>query len=108
MPVNGPFAMWMLPPDRSADILGPGPGQPGTHEPHGEERQMFHALRLSGLRLDRIARLAAALLVAAALIWSSGARAAEPITIGFGMALTGGLAAIGKTALLAMQIWEAD
>src|SRR5277367_1844813 len=60
------------------------------------------------LRLDRVVRLAATLLVAAALIWSSGARAAEPITIGFGMALTGGLAAIGKTALLAMQIWEAD
>ena len=55
-----------------------------------------------------MARLAASVLVAAGLIWSSGARAAEPITIGFGMALTGGLAAIGKTALLAMQIWEAD
>jgi branched-chain amino acid transport system substrate-binding protein len=36
------------------------------------------------------------------------ARAAEPITIGFGMALTGGLAAIGKSALLAMQIWQDD
>src|SRR5438874_456711 len=35
-------------------------------------------------------------------------RAAEPITIGFGMALTGGLAAAGKTALLAMQIWQDD
>jgi branched-chain amino acid transport system substrate-binding protein len=69
---------------------------------------MLHVLRLAGLGLDRVARLAATLLVAAALIWSSGARAAEPITIGFGMALTGGLAAIGKTALLAMQIWEAD
>jgi branched-chain amino acid transport system substrate-binding protein len=34
------------------------------------------------------------------------ARAAEPIKIGFGMALTGGLAASGKAALLAMQIWE--
>jgi hypothetical protein len=30
--------------------------------------------------------------------------AAEPITIGFGMALTGGLAAIGKSALLGMRI----
>src|SRR5215470_2930135 len=35
-------------------------------------------------------------------------RAAEPITIGFGMALTGGLAAAGKSALLAMQIWRDD
>lgn len=30
----------------------------------------------------------------------------QPITIGFGMALTGGLAAGGKSALLAMQIWQ--
>jgi len=36
------------------------------------------------------------------------ARAADPITIGFGMALTGGLAPNGKAALLAMQIWEED
>src|SRR5215208_5007269 len=49
----------------------------------------------------------AAVLVAGFLA-SSAARAAEPITIGFGMALTGELAAIGKSALLAMQIWEAD
>jgi branched-chain amino acid transport system substrate-binding protein len=37
-----------------------------------------------------------------------GARAADPITIGFGMALTGGLAPNGKAALLAMQIWEEE
>jgi len=36
------------------------------------------------------------------------ARAAEPISIGFGMALTGGLAGAGKSALLAMQIWQED
>ena len=36
------------------------------------------------------------------------AQAETPITIGFGMALTGGLAPNGKAALLAMQIWEAD
>ena len=53
------------------------------------------------------ARVAAA--VCAAFILSAGAaRAAEPITIGFGMALTGGLAAGGKSALLAMQIWRDD
>ena len=33
---------------------------------------------------------------------------AKPLTIGFGMALTGGLAPNGKAALLAMQIWEQD
>ncbi len=36
------------------------------------------------------------------------APAAEPIKIGFGMGLTGGLAASGKAALLAMKIWEED
>jgi branched-chain amino acid transport system substrate-binding protein len=36
------------------------------------------------------------------------AQAQAPITIGFGMALTGGLAPIGKAALLAMQIWEEE
>jgi branched-chain amino acid transport system substrate-binding protein len=48
-------------------------------------------------------------MAAAALVWgiaTTAARAADPITIGFGMALTGGLAAGGKTALLAMEIWR--
>jgi branched-chain amino acid transport system substrate-binding protein len=44
--------------------------------------------------------------VALALSWGGpAARAAEPITIGLSMALTGGLAAVGKSGLLAMQIW---
>jgi branched-chain amino acid transport system substrate-binding protein len=42
------------------------------------------------------------------LLWAPTARAAEPITIGFSMALTGGLAPNGRAALLAMQMWEAD
>ena len=33
-------------------------------------------------------------------------QAASPLRIGFGMALTGGLAANGKAALLAMEIWR--
>jgi branched-chain amino acid transport system substrate-binding protein len=49
-----------------------------------------------------------ALAAAAAFVWIAPVRAEAPITIGFGMALTGGLAPIGKAALLAMQIWEAD
>lgn len=32
----------------------------------------------------------------------------KPFTVGFGMALTGGLAPNGKAALLALQIWEQD
>jgi branched-chain amino acid transport system substrate-binding protein len=50
-----------------------------------------------------------ALLAAAVLLTTApAARAADPITIGFGMALTGGLAPNGKAALLAMQIWEEE
>ncbi len=45
--------------------------------------------------------------VAAALA-VPGARAADPIKIGFSMEETGGLAANGKPALLAMQIWAED
>jgi branched-chain amino acid transport system substrate-binding protein len=53
-------------------------------------------------------RFVAAAVVAATVLVAGAARAAEPVTIGFGMALTGGLAAAGKTALLAMQIWQDD
>ena len=35
-------------------------------------------------------------------------RAAEPIKVGFSMALTGGVAAIGKQVLAALQIWRDD
>ena len=46
------------------------------------------------------------------LVLASGgmfvARGADPIKIGFGMALTGGLSANGKPALLALQIWKDD
>ena len=51
-------------------------------------------------------RLALAAVLALASLAS--ARAENPITIGFGMALTGGLAPNGKAALLAMQIWESE
>jgi len=53
----------------------------------------------------------ARLVMAAALLaglTSVPAAAQEPIRIGFGMALTGGLAANGKPALMAMQIWEEE
>ena len=38
----------------------------------------------------------------------AGRKGGEPIRIGFGMALTGPLAANGKSALLAQKIWEED
>ncbi len=50
-------------------------------------------------------RICAALLAAA---FASAAAAAEPIKIGFSMALTGGLAGAGKAALIAMEIWRDD
>jgi branched-chain amino acid transport system substrate-binding protein len=52
--------------------------------------------------------LRAVLVLIIGLVGANAAHAAEPIKIGFGMALTGGLAAIGKSALLAMKIWEED
>ena len=44
----------------------------------------------------------------AAGIATANAQGQEPIRIGFGMALTGPLAANGKSALLGMKIWEED
>jgi len=55
--------------------------------------------------------LARALLAAGAALLAlapTAPRAAEPIKIGFGMALTGPLAGNGKAALLAMEIWADD
>src|SRR5437868_10361482 len=58
-------------------------------------------------------RLKLPLLSAAALLFGIAsaafpAHAADPIKIGTGMALTGGLAANGKAAILAMKIWEEE
>ena len=52
-------------------------------------------------------KLAVAASATAGLAGPASAQA-KPITIGFGMALTGGLAPNGKSALLAMQIWEQE
>src|SRR5882757_2649514 len=55
------------------------------------------------------AMVAAAALMAAALVAApAAAQTGEPIKIGFSMALTGGLAPNGKSALLAQKIWEED
>jgi branched-chain amino acid transport system substrate-binding protein len=53
-----------------------------------------------------IACLTRALLLAATL--APATRAAEPITIGFAEALTGPLAVVGKTGLLATQLWAEE
>ena len=52
-----------------------------------------------------------ALITAASLplaVTAQQAPSGEPIKIGFGMGLTGGLASAGKAALLAMKIWEEE
>jgi branched-chain amino acid transport system substrate-binding protein len=53
-------------------------------------------------------KLCVALFAVAFAALSAAAAAAEPITIGFSMALTGGLAGAGKAALIAMEIWRED
>ena len=50
----------------------------------------------------------AAIAALALLLGATAARAADPIRIGFSMELTGPLAAVGKTGLLAFQIWDED
>ncbi len=62
---------------------------------------------ISKLRAAFVAGVAiAALGVSAASV--PAANAAEPLKIGFSMALTGPLAGAGKAALIAMQIWKDD
>ncbi len=58
-----------------------------------------------------VTRRLAAALIAALLVFPGASAIAQtkpPLTIGFGMALSGGLAGLGKSALTAMQIWAAD
>jgi len=62
--------------------------------------------RLLRHRAKFLPLLLGALLLAG--LWSAPARAADPIKIGFGMGLTGGLASAGKAALLGMKIWEEE
>ena len=52
-------------------------------------------------------RRISALLIACALIWPNVAHA-DPIRVGMSMALTGGVAPIGKQVLTALQIWRDD
>ncbi|TMQ23601.1 MAG: branched-chain amino acid ABC transporter substrate-binding protein [Candidatus Rokuibacteriota bacterium] len=62
-------------------------------------------------RTPRFVAVVIAALAVTLLLASGGAfvaRGADPIRLGFGMALTGGLSANGKPALLALQIWKED
>jgi len=56
-----------------------------------------------------VALFAISVLLAGAIVPSSAAaQTGEPIRIGYSMALTGGLATNGKSALLAQKIWAED
>ena len=60
------------------------------------------------IRSTSIIRLALSSLTVALIFTAAPTKAADPIKIGFGMSLTGPLAANGKMSLVAMQIWEDD
>src|SRR6202790_655806 len=49
-----------------------------------------------------------ALAASVALAATAAAQSGEPVKIGYSMAMTGGLAGNGKSALLAQKIWEED
>jgi branched-chain amino acid transport system substrate-binding protein len=57
--------------------------------------------------ISAVSAVAVAAVVAFA-VDGAAAQTREPIKIGFSMAMTGGLAANGKSALLAQKIWEED
>jgi branched-chain amino acid transport system substrate-binding protein len=66
---------------------------------------MFARLKLRGAIVSLLAAAAVALCLTPA---KAQAPSGQPIAIGFSMALTGGLAANGKQALLGMKIWEEE
>src|SRR4051812_32925809 len=53
-------------------------------------------------------KLTLALVASLALLTGASAQDKQPIKIGFGMSLTGPLGPNGKSALLAMKIWEEE
>ena len=59
-------------------------------------------------KLKSVVAAAAVVAAATGLAGNAAAQSGEPIKIGFSMAMTGGLAANGKSALLAQKIWEED
>ena len=63
---------------------------------------------MRNIRVWGKARAAAMLLVAAGLLLPTMAKAADPIRVGLSVALTGGVAPIGKQVLTGLQIWRDD
>ena len=63
---------------------------------------------LQSLKLKLLAFAAAGAFALTGVAAPAHAQSGQPITIGFGMALTGPLAANGKQTLLGMKIWEEE
>src|SRR5438309_4863540 len=82
--------------------------------PDGNQSAAALIIASRGANVFRRSAFASAIAAAVAfLLATSGAALAEPpsgqpITIGFSMPLTGGLAVNGTSGLLAMQIWAED
>src|ERR1700686_3561769 len=73
--------------------------------PNDREGCMFHHLKC---RAWAFAAAMAALASFTVSLAPASAQSGAPIRIGYSMALTGGLAPNGKSALLAQKIWEED
>ena len=69
---------------------------------------MLNAMHCFVLRACRLRLFAACLAVALSLLTVAPSRAADPIKVGFSMALTGAVAPNGKQNLLALEIWRDD
>ncbi len=69
---------------------------------------MLNAMHCFVLRACRLRLFAAGLAVALSLLTVAPSRAADPIKVGFSMALTGAVAPNGKQNLLALEIWRDD
>src|SRR5215471_2185466 len=91
---------------RALPHVGPQPSGALPRERAEREDAMRQPWLRSVVRVGFIGVLSAVVLLASAD--SFVAQAADPIKIGFGMALTGGLSPNGKPALLAVQIWKDD
>ena len=63
---------------------------------------------LRSVKTKLLALAAAGAFALTGLAAPAQAQSGQPITIGFGMALTGPLAANGKQALLGMKLWEEE
>src|SRR5271165_5426158 len=120
MPGAAPNGIARKTPRRSAlgHEVGANDAEAGSDRPaRGDRQTLFAVAGRQDPLFDSLASLGAAgmrtfwrtLLAAALLAWAPpAAPAAEPITIGLSMELTGPLAVVGRTGLLAMQIWAED